>query len=766
MTAWRYHAAMMRSFRFVICLAFALPGGSQTFTRQNVATLFGFENSQPGLFPAGWGGGPVGSIFADNEVAHTGKFSARIERTSSTASTFSSVTQAIPVDFSGKVIEWRGFIKTENVSDSVALWCREDGAGGVVGFATLQGLGVKGTADWKEYSITLPWRDDAQQLAFGFLLSGTGKAWVDDLQLLVDGVPVARAPNKILTVLDTDHEFDNGSAIALTTLSDTQVENLATLARVWGFLKYHHPAIAAGQRHWDYELFRILPRILAAGDTAAAKGTLADWVASLGAVPACAPCATLVTSDLHLNVNIDWISDESLLGPVLSQSLKNTYRNRSPAAAQFYVSIVKGIGNPSFDHELAYPSLKFPDAGYQLLALFRFWNMVQYFYPNREIMADDPAGSPDYWRQVLTESIPAIALARDSLSYQQELMRFIARIHDTHANLWSSIAARPPIGACYLPVDLQFVEGSPVVLRNTSALAGPASGLLRGDAIERLDGVDVSELVTRWTPLYADSNQAARLRDIAWYLTRGSCGPTSIVVKRGDQTVSLTPSRLAASAIDFSATYTHDLPGPAFQMLSPEVAYLKLSSVKVAESAKYVQAAAGAKGLIIDIRNYPSEFVVFSLGSLLVPQPTNFVRFTFADIANPAAFHWAAPLSLVPAQPQFTGRIVILVDEITQSQAEYTTMAFRTAPGAIVIGSTTAGADGDVSTVTLPGGLSSYISGIGVFYPDKRPTQRVGIVPDVVVKPTIAGIRAGRDELIEEAIRRITAPRRRPVGHR
>jgi C-terminal processing protease CtpA/Prc len=83
-------------------------------------------------------------------------------------------------------------------------------------------------------------------------------------------------------------------------------------------------------------------------------------------------------------------------------------------------------------------------------------------------------------------------------------------------------------------------------------------------------------------------------------------------------------------------------------------------------------------------------------------------------------------------------------------------MAFRTAPGAIVIGSTTAGADGNVSTVPLPGNLSSYISGIGVFYPDNRPTQRVGIIPDIEVKPTIAGIRAERDELIEEAIRRIT----------
>jgi len=93
----------------------------------------------------------------------------------------------------------------------------------------------------------------------------------------------------------------------------------------------------------------------------------------------------------------------------------------------------------------------------------------------------------------------------------------------------------------------------------------------------------------------------------------------------------------------------------------------------------------------------------------------------------------------------------VLVDETSQSQAEYTAMAFRAA-GATIVGSTTAGADGNVSQLPLPFGLRTMISGIGVFYPDKRPTQRIGIVPDVVVTPTIAGIRAGKDEVLDAAV--------------
>ena len=569
---------------------------------------------------------------------------------------------------------------------------------------------------------------------------------------LVGGTPVALAVDRKATVFDTDHEFDGGSRINVTDLSNVQIKNLATLAKVWGFLKYHHPAVTGGLHHWDYELFRILPRVLNTADSAAANTVISSWIAGLGGIEDCTYCASLYSGDLYLSPDLDWIADELLLGADLSRTLQTVYRNRRPAEEQFYVSMVPGIGNPAFENELAYESLKLPDSGYQLLGLFRFWNMVQYFYPNRDIMADAPATSPNYWDSVLEESIPSIALAQDSLTYQQELMRFIAKINDTHANLWSSLAARPPIGSCQLPVDVRFVEGRPLVIRHISATAGPSSGLLPGDLIEQLDGVPIDDLLKQWGPLYADSNEAARLRDIGQYMTRGPCGAAAVVVRRGESSLNLTSSRVPISSLDFSASYTHDLPGDAFQMISDQIAYLKLSSVQAAKSASYIRAAAGTKGLIIDIRNYPSEFVVFTLGRLLVSEPTDFVRFTYGDVTNPGAFHWGQPFRLTPQQPHYRGKVVILVDEVTQSQAEYTTMAFRTAPLATVIGSTTAGADGNVSMVPLPGGFISYISGIGVFYPDKWPTQRVGIIPDIEVRPTIEGIRAGRDELLERAI--------------
>lgn len=43
-----------------------------------------------------------------------------------------------------------------------------------------------------------------------------------------------------------------------------------------------------------------------------------------------------------------------------------------------------------------------------------------------------------------------------------------------------------------------------------------------------------------------------------------------------------------------------------------------------------------------------------------------------------------------------------------------------------------------------------------VYYPDGTATQRISIVPDVEVKPSVKGIREGRDELLEKAVEIIT----------
>jgi hypothetical protein len=535
------------------------------------------------------------------------------------------------------------------------------------------------------------------------------------------------------------------AAHAAAPLTSVQLQTLVVTGKVWGFLKYHHPAVTAGGRNWDQELLDHLPALLAARSSSAMQRQLAEWVDSLGPVAPCAPCVQLAPGDLQTRPRLGWLADRTLLGPKLSGQLRAIYQNRV-AGQQAYVRLAEA-GNADFETDAAFAQAEYPNRAYQVLGTLRYWNIIEYWFPYRDLIDED-------WDAVLRDALPRLADAPDAVTYQRELMALIARSDDGHATLGSSMRLREPVGDCHLPVTLRYLDGQFVV---DGFLADEAARSFHpGDVITSFGDEPLTALVARVGRYYGASNETTRQNNLGRALTRGDCGPVSVGVTYGVP-LQLDAQRLPVGALNFDPMTRKDRPGDTFQMLAPDVAYLKLSSIKVADVPRYLQRAASASSLIVDLRNYPSAFVVFALGSLLVDQPTPFATFTFGDFSNPGAFHWGNTLTLTPAQPHFGGKVAILVDNVTISSAEYHAMALRASPRAILVGGQTAGADGNVSNIPLPGGLRAAMSGLGVFYPDRRPTQRRGLDIDVPCAPTIAGLRAGRDEILECAERALAA---------
>ena len=101
---------------------------------------------------------------------------------------------------------------------------------------------------------------------------------------------------------------------------------------------------------------------------------------------------------------------------------------------------------------------------------------------------------------------------------------------------------------------------------------------------------------------------------------------------------------------------------------------------------------------------------------------------------------------------RYKGRTVMLIDERAVSQAEHTGLYFKAANG------TLAGGKSDRRRQwrchAIPGSRQHPVgfSGQAIKHPDGRQLQRVGLIPDVEVRPTIAGMRAGRDEVLEKAV--------------
>ena len=735
----------MKQILFTLTLCCQLSLLTAQTTTQSPDHNLSFEDHRKGTrFPQNWFQWGVGySLSVDSTTVKEGKRSMLIQSAADRkADNFGCVATKVPAIYQGKEIELRGYLKLENVKNgSAGLLMRIDGVSGMLQFDNMEQRNIQGTSDWTQYSIKLPYSQSAKVINIGALLSGDGKMWVDNLELFVDGKPLAEAAAKQLLAAELDKEFDQGSGIALNRLSAQQITDLAEIGKLWGFLKYYHPAIAAGKHNWDYELFRIIPKVLNAKSKQDKQQVLYTWTSKLGEFKA-NDGEAFADGIAKMEPDFSWIKEDNYSGKLITwlDSVKRAERTDD----HYYVGLDVNVGKPEFKNENPYPTMKYPDAGYRLLSLFRYWNMIEYYFPYKYLIGQD-------WQKVLPEFVPKFVNAANETEYKLAALALIARIHDTHANIYQDPTLEKFFGNLYAPVELAFVEDKPVVKNYFDEGLGEKSGLKIGDVIETINGKKIQQIIQEKMPLTPASNYPTQLRNIARDLLRTNDSLLIITYLRDSKPEELKLKVYDKKTINIYSNYNSK--DTSFKMIRPDVSYLFPGKIKNSHFPAITTDLLKSKGLVIDLRCYPSDFIVFSLANYLLPEPTGFAKFSVGSISKPGTFTLGAPVKNGSINENYyKGKIVIIVNELSQSQAEYTAMAFSTAPNVTVIGSTTAGADGDISVIVLPGQVKTFISGIGVYYPDGKETQRIGIVPDIEVKPTIKGIKEGRDELLEKAL--------------
>ena len=655
--------------------------------------------------------------------------------------TFGSVANTLPAIYDGKQIELRGYMKLQDVAGTAGLMLRIDGNSGVLQFDNMQSQGIRGTQDWKQYSIKLPYPSGAAKIHIGALLIGKGSLWIDHFEIFLDGKPLEQAQLKKPAAATLDKEFDNGSGFKIAKLSPSQITELVNIGKLWGFLKYHHPVIASGDINWDYELIRILPKITADVSPTEKQKAIYQWISKFGTVKPAGSYA--VAGDAVLKPELEWIKSARFGNEV--EILLDTIKNASRKEDGYYIGLQPGIGNPDFRNENPYANMPYPDAGFRLLSLFRYWNMIEYFFPYKHLIKED-------WHAVLLEFIPKFVNAGDETAYKLAALELITRVKDTHANMYNqSPSLDTYFGSRYSAAQLSFVEGKPVVTDYYNASLSEQSGLKVGDVIEKINGKNVSEIIKEKLPYTAASNMPTRLRNMAPNLLRSNDSLLSVRIKRGSKMMDLKVPAHTKEQINLYTNYNKK--DTCFKLIQPDIAYLFPGKFKNDYLPLITPEISKTKGLIIDMRCYPSDFMIFTFAPYLLPEARPFVKFTVGSIQTPGQFTFSPELKTGKTNTDYyKGKVVLIINESTLSQAEYTSMAFSTAPNITIIGSTTAAADGNVSPIVLPGNIRTGISGIGVYYPDGRETQQIGIVPNLEVKPTIKGVLAGRDELLEKAL--------------
>lgn len=528
------------------------------------------------------------------------------------------------------------------------------------------------------------------------------------------------------------------------------INNLELLGKIWGFLKYHHPEVANGKYDWDNELFRFLPEYLKVKETGQRDETLLKWIEKYGEIPPCATCRE-TSAQAYLKPDFLWI-EKAQMNTALKEKIKEIYRNRYQGQESHYIRMAPNIGNPEFINEKSYPS-SFPNTSCRLLALFRYWNIIQYFFPYKYLTEKN-------WDEVLKKYIPSFIFSKNGLEYQLSVLQLTSEINDTHAaHLQGAMKIDSLRGGMQAPFRVQFIENKLVVTYYyDSELKGPA-GLEVGDFITHVNGKKIEYIIDSIKSYYPASNEEVRKMNLANDLVRSNSNTIHIdynssgIKKQKELTLYNRNSLDMKDKLIFFADKKTSYDSILIENGSSFIGYITLKTIRLHEIERIKKSFKHSKGIIIDLRNYPSTFVPFLLGTYFVSKDVSFAKFTFGQINNPGEFNFIPTENKIPKSKEpYQGILVVIVNEKTISQAEYTAMAFRAGDNTVILGSQTAGADGNVSYISLPGGLRSMFSGIGVYYPDGGETQCIGIVPDVKVKPTIRGIREGRDELLEKAI--------------
>lgn len=191
-------------------------------------------------------------------------------------------------------------------------------------------------------------------------------------------------------------------------------------------------------------------------------------------------------------------------------------------------------------------------------------------------------------------------------------------------------------------------------------------------------------------------------------------------------------------------SYLENIKKDKWFFIKPSIAYINLDKITTKELKGVFEQISNTEGLILDLRNYPREISNSDLANYLYPEKKMFLRVLFPIKNNPAygEYDGDAPLKII-ADPfksghnnpdYYKGKIILLVNNITQSRSEFLGMAIQQSPNCITIGEQTAGAVMNVVPYTMPDKTTADFTGLGAFYPNGEGVQRKGLHIDYYVK--------------------------------
>jgi len=554
-----------------------------------------------------------------------------------------------------------------------------------------------------------------------------------------------------------------------------QNKNIEAYIKVWGLVKYRSPLSIAGKFDVDKVFLANIEGVKDA-NFEELNLLLLDMTNNAGVSVNSRNASKSCTNCLTKNMDDKWIGNK-LFSKETRLKLKGLYHNINLSESHHYINKVhyetEILNEPQYKDYVA-----FKDETMNLLALAKSWSAIEYLYPYKYQMDKNN-------HQILSEMIPVFRDVKSRASYEKAVLTFETNINDTHAaGFLDQLKSKAEIFKInlYPPFDYKCLEKGIVVEEFLNDSLECASTLKKGDVIVAINNVKIKNWFSKKMELLPASNMAVKYRLLsmdwkgnvfAFYDVNDDT--LDVKVLRGNKRLSLKLNMLKLTnknSLTIINKYIkkrvkEDEQVKPYENLGDDVAIIRggyFSSEHLPknekEETKFSEELKSKKALIFDMRKYPNGglfyyFIPMALGK----KSFEFAKYYRANLEDPGSFSLVPGLELYLSNDlktddnPYKGKIVILTNENTQSKGEWYTMMLRQlSKNTTVIGSQTAGTDGDLKLLNIPGGYQFIFTGNGIFYPDGRETQRIGIVPDIYFNPSIATIANDSDAHLQRAL--------------
>ena len=531
----------------------------------------------------------------------------------------------------------------------------------------------------------------------------------------------------------------------------TEQQRLYYTCKVWGFVKYYHSNVSTCHVNWDSVLLHVLPGIESAASNDIFYDELDTMLAAAGPMAiATYPLPDTLPLELKRNRDWTWIDGSGFRSDIQIQldTIRNNFRPHAECVVKLNDYTTSYIGYLEFPGDNPTVNINtstiFPSDSQRLLVFFDLWNIVKYFNPYNYICDTS-------WDSVLYNKSMEILSATSSNEFKLILAKSLHFLNDEHV-FYTSIDLFMNLPGAFSPYIVSSYIDSQYIVTKTGV-----SGVNVGDIIISSDGMTPTMWEDSLQAYYCYGNNTIFHYDIANNMLNKSTyllNHDRIILKDslGIYDTLSVPIEPYDPSFFGTAHYPCDsLDSITWTIFPCDIGYINMALLQSNQVDSVYTNLKDKPAIIFDLRNYPNG-TGYELSSLLFSNSIGFASFLLPDVTYPGTYSWYLDSVTGNTINPYNGRVIILVDGNTESQAEFTAMMLRALPHSIVVGSQTAGADGNVTYWNLTQDIQIGFTSLGVYYPNGDSTQRIGIVPDTVVKPTIEGIRQHRDEVLEAAL--------------